>query len=69
MGGVGDAGGVVFEGLIQRVRALLGLTPPKERERADPCKGCRWRNSWGTCVLPSCFRQKEEGEWKKRNAR
>ena len=21
------------------------------------------------CVLPSCFRQKEEGEWKKRNAR
>ncbi len=54
---------------MRAVRALFGGVAQTKQTQADPCRGCRWRRAGEQCVLPSCFRQKEEGEWKKRNAR
>ena len=56
---------MVLKRLIQAVRALFGRAAPKEKTQADPCRGCRWRRAGEKCVLPSCFRQKEEREWKR----
>ena len=56
---------MVFGGLIRAVLRLFRRAAPQAKREEDPCRGCRWRRAGEKCVLPSCFRQKEEREWNK----